>query len=1298
MASILRHILDSILFLKRAKSLSRARKQRFLKLETLEVRQTLDASIPGIVFLDANDNGTREVSETLLGGVTVRLYRDVNSDGLVDLGDVLVDTEVTPASGVNQGRYNLTATQVGQHLVVQDTAVPGLLQRPNQQVRTVNVSSVSVTQHAAIDTFGISTTLFTADSGLGGTNPNFATTTTLTTDIVGGVRDLHANANVGALTVAANLSASGVLDFGNSSGGQGTYLVTYDGDSTNAANALGTALGTGINNFDMTVAGAATFIRIALAAEANVSGDATITIRGRDNNSTEILLNAAAIPERATPTDPLLVIDVPFSSFPPGFDPTQVGALQFEIINLAGQQVVIDNLGLFGDPVLASQNIANLNPMTLGNLVFRDINNNGLFDGSDSGIGGVTVQLYQDTDGNGSLSAGELAAQPTPQTTTTSTLPATLGQYTFSDLFPGSYVVVIPNSQFNASAPLDNMAASIIPVSPPANNANTGALVAGLGVASAVTLVAGAAPVSDGDSDVNTNLSRDFGFAPPTLVITKDDSPNIARVGQNLTYTINLLNDSPSGSGRDSTSTSITDTLPTGLTLVGTPTFTIANPTGTGGNATFNSGTRQVSANVGTLLPGQSATLTVVAAVDATFVNPTVNTANATNAEGSSVTANVSTPAAPDVDLGISKTIVGGATSVLLGGSLTYRLTVTNSTAVAVTGVTVNDDLPAGFVPGTLPVGVALGTAPADLVWTIGNLAPNGTATVDIPVTVGNSVTPGSFTNTASIVVANQTFTDITPNNNESSVTVNVNPRYDLRITKTNNLTTLATGQTFTYTITAINDGPSTASNVTVSDTLPATLEFISSTAGSVTGQQFTANLGNITSTSNASVNVVVRVRSSATGTNISNTATVTADNAATQERDPANNPATGNNSATDTDPLTRTVTLQVRKDASTASAVAGGSNFTYTIIGVNSGNADTTGVNISDPLPTGFEFVSGTFSLDDGSNTTGNVTFNSTTRTISLPSAVTLRAGGSLGTGNSSVNELIVTVTVRAEATAAAGATTNVVTLSSADNSTGVTDDAPVTITRDFDLTVTKADNAETVTVGQALTYTIVVSNTGVSTATNIQVTDTLPNSLTFVSASSGFTNNNGTVSGTIASLAGGASTTITIGTTVRNDTPNATVVNNTVSVTAAGETGSNPNSASASATVVSTANLSGRVYIDANNNGIRDPGEAGIEGVTINLNGTSSLGATITRTTTTNANGEYTFDNVPVGTYTIVEVQPSNFRSRSTNVGTINGVTSGTGTENQIAAINLTGNSINNDFGELLVQSKRRFLASTR
>ena len=57
----------------------------------------------------------------------------------------------------------------------------------------------------------------------------------------------------------------------------------------------------------------------------------------------------------------------------------------------------------------------------------------------------------------------------------------------------------------------------------------------------------------------------------------------------------------------------------------------------------------------------------------------------------------------------------------------------------------------------------------------------------------------------------------------------------------------------------------------------------------------------------------------------------------------------------------------------------------------------------------------------------------------------------------------------------------------------------------------------------------------------------------------------------------------------------------------------------------------LGDTVWNDSNANGILDAGETGIAGVTVTLTGAVSA------TTTTDANGEYTFTDLPIGTYTV-------------------------------------------------------------
>ena len=72
--------------------------------------------------------------------------------------------------------------------------------------------------------------------------------------------------------------------------------------------------------------------------------------------------------------------------------------------------------------------------------------------------------------------------------------------------------------------------------------------------------------------------------------------------------------------------------------------------------------------------------------------------------------------------------------------------------------------------------------------------------------------------------------------------------------------------------------------------------------------------------------------------------------------------------------------------------------------------------------------------------------------------------------------------------------------------------------------------------------------------------------------------------------------------------------------------------------------ASISGHKFNDANGNGVMDPGENGVSGVTIVLSsGTPGQGTPVM--TTTDSNGDFTFTNVPPGTYTVSEVLPPGF-----------------------------------------------------
>src|SRR5205085_180980 len=122
----------------------------------------------------------------------------------------------------------------------------------------------------------------------------------------------------------------------------------------------------------------------------------------------------------------------------------------------------------------------------------------------------------------------------------------------------------------------------------------------------------------------------------------------------------------------------------------------------------------------------------------------------------------------------------------------------------------------------------------------------------------------------------------------------------------------------------------------------------------------------------------------------------------------------------------------------------------------------------------------------------------------------------------------------------------------------------------------------------GTSTTYTIVVTNTGPSTATSVAVSDPLPAGVTSFSWSgNGQSNVSGALSDTIASLAPGASVTYTVVATI-NPSATADVVN-TVTVTAAHDTNTGNNSAS------DTDTLTPHNNVNVNNSPARRSSELG-------------------------------------------------------------------------------------------------------
>jgi hypothetical protein len=154
-----------------------------------------------------------------------------------------------------------------------------------------------------------------------------------------------------------------------------------------------------------------------------------------------------------------------------------------------------------------------INPaqMSIGNLIWNDINSNGVKDAAETGVSGALVQLFSPGADNAVGGTGADAdTQVGSDYTTTSS-----GGYGFSNLLPGNYYVkVTPSSIWmtgGTPATADNNV----------NNNNDGVQPGGLGTplySPVITLSSGGEPITDGDTNANTNLTVDFGlFSGMTL-------------------------------------------------------------------------------------------------------------------------------------------------------------------------------------------------------------------------------------------------------------------------------------------------------------------------------------------------------------------------------------------------------------------------------------------------------------------------------------------------------------------------------------------------------------------------------------------------------------------------------------------------------------------------------------------------------------------------------------------------------------------------------------------------------------
>lgn len=163
-----------------------------------------------------------------------------------------------------------------------------------------------------------------------------------------------------------------------------------------------------------------------------------------------------------------------------------------------------DNAGCKGTQSYPLQ----IKSMSIGNLVFDDCNNNGIYDVGDSGLAGAVVQLFRSGADNTVNTADDTQIGSSLTT-------ASSGDYSFTSLSPGNYFLKVTppathgksgGSTVNADNGIDND-----------NNGVQSAIGAPL-FSPIINLADAAEPANDGDGSSDTDLTLDFGVWSGTRV------------------------------------------------------------------------------------------------------------------------------------------------------------------------------------------------------------------------------------------------------------------------------------------------------------------------------------------------------------------------------------------------------------------------------------------------------------------------------------------------------------------------------------------------------------------------------------------------------------------------------------------------------------------------------------------------------------------------------------------------------------------------------------------------------------
>ncbi len=607
-----------------------------------------------------------------------------------------------------------------------------------------------------------------------------------------------------------------------------------------------------------------------------------------------------------------------------------------------------------------------------------------------------------------------------------------------------------------------------------------------------------------------------FGVCPPkedTVIITVvgvtdisvDKSVNILNpiVGSDVTYTILVENLGIN----NATGVVISDQLPVGISVV---------PGSVSNNGVVNTGNRTIEWLNLDINTSSTISLTYQATVlDPTNVaNEYTNTAslqslneiddNANNDQDTVILTPISV-----VDVVLTKEVNNSTPNE--GENIFFKISVKNNSLSSITNTVITDLLPSGLTYVNATATKPNWNYPN---WEIGTMQPGETEELILEVSVDQGTAGQSITN----VISN------TQDQVDRNLTID-DDNETIEVTSTNLVTKksvekqlVAEGETIWFTINVKNEGPGLATNVSLTDILPADLLYVvdAPSQGVYNNGSGEWNVGDIQFGVEASLRIFATVKAGTQGKKITNITT-----AAKGDQTDLITAGDDLQASVYVNSFTDIVVTKVA-DNPTPNV---GDIVTYTISVTNAGSIKVTNFVLKDFLPVGLTHVSGNTSVGTWSNPNWSVTeiAPGVTEVLTLQARVEPRTEGQALTNTVSHQQDQLDLNLLADDM-----------------------DETVNVTLSDLITVKTVDSPLTAE-GDTIVYTITVTNNGNSDATNVSLVDNLPSGVTYVSDDSGGLYNNGSGIWSIGGIASGSVAVLNITATVNAGTSGTKITNTT-------------------------------------------------------------------------------------------------------------------------------------------------------